>query len=179
MGGTKIIIKVMDGPSTNLPSGSVPVPTKTEHNPAIEHANEYLGSPLARTSLDDTSDEDSVPLQRSMLSEDAYTGKPSSSSDPHTAPPLSPKQLSSRMSALHLPTSPSSLSGRSASRSREGYGFRPTSGPSTPLGIEGIHVQPGTAGVVDKNGLGWPGMSILVLPLKAHFDLLTIEQATF
>lgn len=78
---------------------------------------------------------------------------------------FSPAQLSSRLVSSHqLPTSPSA---RSASRGRDGYGFRPPSGASTPLavGIEGVRIQRGTAAVVDQNGLGWPGM---FFPFSCH-----------
>lgn len=40
-------------------------------------------------------------------------------------------------------------------------------------------VQRGTNAVIDRHGLGWPGMSVFSLPPVAPFDLLTIEQRNF
>lgn len=153
----------MDSLSTPRSSatGATAQPETHENFPAVEpattHVHELIGSPLAHVEPEDTSDAGSASLQQSFVSEDAYTSKPAASDLPSELS-LSPRQLDARIKALQLPTSPSSLSGRSASRGREGYGFRPASGgANTPIGLEGIHVQPGTAAVVDKNGLGWPG----------------------
>lgn len=132
------------------------------------HIHEHSISPLTRAETGDMSDEDGGMVEDSLESQ-----KASKSAD--SARSFSPNQLSARVNALHLSDSPSSTNGRSASAGREGYGFRP-SGTNTPLGIEGVHVQPGTAAVVDKNGLGWPGMSIPYLPSLAHLDPLMIEQ---
>lgn len=158
----------MDSPSTprSATTGAT-AQAETRENfagvePTTTHVHELIGSPLAHVEPEDTSDAGSASLQQSFVSEDAYTSKPATS-DPPTELSLSPRQLDARIKALHLPTSPSSLSGRSASRGREGYGFRPASGgANTPIGIEGINVQPGTAAVVDKNGLGWPGTYISI-----------------
>lgn len=37
-------------------------------------------------------------------------------------------------------------------------------------------MQRGTTAVVDKNGLGWPGMFLPFRAIHGLFDLLTIEQ---
>lgn len=41
----------------------------------------------------------------------------------------------------------------------EGYGFRPTSGISTPF--TGISVPDRDSPIPDPNGLGWPGMNVI------------------
>ncbi|TFY81791.1 hypothetical protein EWM64_g2224 [Hericium alpestre] len=61
---------------------------------------------------------------------------------------------------VHPPTvaAPSGISARTASSSlvREGYGFRPSSGVSTPLSL---HAGGAGSPLPDPNGLGWPAKS--------------------
>lgn len=98
----------------------------------------------------------------------------SNQSAPDSPPPSafqsSPPDIPLPLHGLQF-SSPGSSGFRSASRGREGYGFRPASGPGTPVPFshEAIHIQPGTAAVVDQNGLGWPGEYI---PLASLYCLL-------
>lgn len=95
----------------------------------------------------------------------------SNQSPPDSPPPSafqsSPPDIPLPLHGLQF-SSPGSSGFRSASRGRDGYGFRPSSGPSTPVpsGLEGINIQPGTAAVVDQNGLGWPGEYIPLASLS-------------
>src|SRR5258708_8818850 len=47
----------------------------------------------------------------------------------------------------------------------EGYGFRPSSGASTPQ-IDGTYERPVKGPIPDAYGLGWPGLSV-VFPLRS------------
>jgi hypothetical protein len=147
-----------------------------ENTPEIKNtsvdSHERSDLPLSSLEAGETSDEDSGLGQPPELddTESALTHPQFRS--------LSPNQLSSQLTHVHLARSEPSVNARSISRGREGYGFRPPSGGSTPtpVGIPGVRVQRGTNVVVDRNGLGWPGMRAFPLPSLAHFDLLTIEQ---
>jgi len=117
----------------------------------------------------ETSDEDGGLGQMDPLEDDS-----GGASTYHQLGSLSPNQLSARLNNTH-PSEPS-VNARSKSRGRDGYGFRPPSGTSTPspVGIRGIRVQRGTNAVVDCNGLGWPGMC--VWPCLLWLPLITVGQ---
>jgi GTP cyclohydrolase I len=69
-------------------------------------------------------------------------GDPRSDNDP------APDNVSSSANASRL----------SWSQAREGYGFRPASGISTPLTVPSRAVE-GASPLPDPHGLGWPGTS--------------------
>lgn len=70
--------------------------------------------------------------------------------DPRSDNGPAPDNVSSSANASRL----------SWSQAREGYGFRPASGISTPLTVPSRAVE-GTSSLPDPHGLGWPGTSQL------------------
>jgi hypothetical protein len=67
-------------------------------------------------------------------------------------------------------------SSRNTSLSREGYGFRPRSGMSTPQIIQDEEIRDNESPIPDQYGLGWPGLCLFLPALVIHKNSDTLES---